>query len=451
MKEDRLTRHEKELNETLDAITTLADKAETEERDFDADEQKEYDGYKLRIEELKALIARDKEIEELQKSRAKPIDPKPQDGEERSGAGVLIPKYASSRKRIKAALLVDMAKALYFGGGQPHAAIRAAQDMELKEAVAVFKAATAPADTVTATWANELMQEAYGAFIDLLRPMSIYARAPSQMAVLGRNGKVLLPGLTTGVGGGWVGEGKPAPVKQGVFNRQELLPTKLMVIVALTRELLQRSDPAADTIIRDSMLRDTGIVLDTTFASNDAAVAGVKPAGIQTYDPAPTASTGTTITDIDADLSGMVNAMLGNNMDDSLFWLINPIRTNALRYKSTATGTYPYRDDIDNGMLGGYPYLKSNTQPNDVVTLVHSDSFYKLMEGAVEMAMSMDATLHFEDTNPEIIGTPGSPNVVAAPVRNMFQEDSVALRLMMPAAYMMVRTGSVKVLTGVAW
>jgi hypothetical protein len=70
---------------------------------------------------------------------------------------------------------------------------------------------------------------------------------------------------------------------------------------------------------------------------------------------------------------------------------------------------------------------------------------------APRFAVSNEATLHEEDTTPLALGTAGSPNVVAAPMRSLFQTDSVAIRLSLFVTWTMRRTGMVQVIQSVIW
>lgn len=429
----RIVKLQERLNVTLDNIDTLANKAESEERDFDADEQGQYDTMKSDVETLNAQIAREKEIEELAKSRAVPVTPTAQE----------IASYGtgarSGEKKMKAKLYVDMARAIYRSGGSTWNAIQFAESTGLKEAAAVMKAAVDPATTTGTGWAAELVRDGYAEFLELLRPMSVYARMPGVSALLGRNGKLIVPGMTSGAGGSWVGEGAPISVRAAVFNRQEMSPYKLGVITVQTREIMERSDPSSDVLIRDSMVKDTAIVLDTTFVSADAASPGVSPAGIRNgvtpIDGTPVGATNT-IEEIDAFLSAAIGACLAANMDTNLVWMMNPLTKLQLRTRSTATGTYPYRDELDSGMLMGYPVLDSNTVPSTAIVLVHAGSLYKLNEGSITMSMSTEAALEYDDA-------PSSPQ---ATVRSLWQEDSVGLRLIMPASWGVMRTDAVQVI-----
>jgi len=56
----------------------------------------------------------------------------------------------------------------------------------------------------------------------------------------------------------------------------------------------------------------------------------------------------------------------------------------------------------------------------------------------------------FDDTAPTDIGS-GSPAVVGSPAKNMFQTDSLALRLIWPLNWTLRRTGMVSWVAGVTW
>ena len=66
--------------------------------------------------------------------------------------------------------------------------------------------------------------------------------------------------------------------------------------------------------------------------------------------------------------------------------------------------------------------------------------------------MSRDtATLHMEDTTPLAIGTVGSPNTVAAPVRSLWQTDTVGIRMIQPMNWTLRRSGVLAWTQSVTW
>jgi len=70
---------------------------------------------------------------------------------------------------------------------------------------------------------------------------------------------------------------------------------------------------------------------------------------------------------------------------------------------------------------------------------------------APRFEVSDQATLHFEDTAPVDIGVAGTPAAVAAPAKNMFQTDSLAMRLIWPLNWTLRRVGMVSWVSGVTW
>jgi hypothetical protein len=83
--------------------------------------------------------------------------------------------------------------------------------------------------------------------------------------------------------------------------------------------------------------------------------------------------------------------------------------------------------------LQGIPILTSAAVGNDVLA-VAPEAICSAFAAIPEVSSSIETTLHLSDT-PVDIGTPGTPPVVAAPVKSMFQTDSVALKLQLEASW----------------
>ena len=146
----------------------------------------------------------------------------------------------------------------------------------------VTKAAVAPADTVTTHWAPELVQTVIGNLIDSLFPVSIYPAlaAKGGSFTFGRNGVISLPKRdpTPTLAGGFVAQGAAIPVKAASFTSITLTPKKIGVITTLTREISEHSTPSIEAIVRQAILDDTGVAIDTVLT--DATVASlIRPAG----------------------------------------------------------------------------------------------------------------------------------------------------------------------------
>lgn len=89
--------------------------------------------------------------------------------------------------------------------------------------------------------------------------------------------------------------------------------------------------------------------------------------------------------------------------------------------------------------------------PAGTVIVCDAADFVSVTGDGPRFEISDQATLHFDDTTPTDITTAGSPAVAAYPVKNMFQTDMLALRLIMPINWTLRRTGVVAWVAGVTW
>ncbi|MBO0759396.1 MAG: phage major capsid protein, partial [Bradyrhizobiaceae bacterium] len=160
----------------------------------------------------------------------------------------------------------------------------------------VLRAASAPAMTTVTGWAAELVQTIWAAFMDPLLPMAVFPRLQGLGLALsfGQAGRIIIPtrNLTPAVSGSFVAEGAPIPVRQGMFASQTLTPKKMAVITTWTREMQDHSIPAIEGLLRQAVLEDTAIALDTVLIDNNPATA-IRPAGLRSYQAGLTASTAT--------------------------------------------------------------------------------------------------------------------------------------------------------------
>jgi hypothetical protein len=86
-----------------------------------------------------------------------------------------------------------------------------------------------------------------------------------------------------------------------------------------------------------------------------------------------------------------------------------------------------------------------------MVILVDAAAFFSATGDVANFSVSDQATLHMEDTAPLPISATGSPNVVAAPVRSLWQTDSLGIRMLLDINWAMVRPGLVAWTQAVTW
>ena len=318
-----------------------------------------------------------------------------------------------------------------------------------------MRAATAPATTTTAGWAAELAVTGQGEWFNALMAGSIFQPVASRgmNITLGRYNQISMPtrAATPTVAGSFVAEGAPIPVRQAAFTAVTLGLKKMAVITSYTREIAEHSTPQIETILRQLIMDDTGVAVDTVFIDN-VAVSSIRPAGIRNGVSGLTATAGGGFAALVGDLKAMVGALAAVNAMGALVWIMNPVQQIAISLTQNAGGDFPFQADINANRLLGYGVVVSSTVPAGMVILINADDLMVVQGDTPRFDISDQATLHFEDTTPLQITTGAQGSAVAAtPVRSMFQTDSLALRMILPMNWAMRRTGSVAWTSSVTW
>jgi HK97 family phage major capsid protein len=318
-------------------------------------------------------------------------------------------------------------------------------------------AATAPAMTTTTGWALELVAIIMGEFWKALIPVSVYPKiaAKGSTFTFGRAGVINLPmrSITPTISGSFIGEGAPIPVRQGQFVTQQMTPKKMGVITTFTREIADHSTPAIEGILRDAVLEDTGVALDTVLLSTNAATV-IAPAGLFAgITPiTPTAGGGfaAVLGDIKLLTDALITATRGNFRAPA--WLMSPALAISLALTpTTGAQALPFREEVARGFLMGIPIIQSTTVPAGWMGILDCADFASVTGDDPRFEVSDQAVLHMEDTTPLAIGTPGSPPTVAAPARSLWQTDTIGLRMIMPMNWVLRRAQSVALIQGVTW
>ncbi len=319
----------------------------------------------------------------------------------------------------------------------------------------VVRAAVDPADTVTSGWASQLVQQTWAGFMDALRDVTIYGRVPGQRLNFDRYGTINVPINTADtLQGGFVAEGAPIPVASGIFTSVQLVPKKLAVITTCTEEILRRSAPSIEAILRNQLVQDTAKALDTALLSINARSASI-PAGLQNDTEVGAANTnataGATVAHILTDIGGIIGRLNAAGMGSSGVWLLNPLRVYGLMYKQdSASGLFPFNQEVRAGTLAGFPILISNHVPSGVAYFVDAMAMVFASDYGPMDDISNQATLHMEQAPTDIVED-DSGAAPAVPVKSMFQTDSTALRLRWGMDWRVARQGGVQSIQSCAW
>jgi hypothetical protein len=304
---------------------------------------------------------------------------------------------------------------------------------ELWPSDVVLRAASAPAMTSVAGWAQELAQKRVDDTLAAMGAASAAANVMGRCLVLDWNGagSISAPGfVASAANSGFVQEGSPIPVRQLAATAALLSPAKLGTIAVLTREMLQSSN--AERLIGDALIYSSGLALDAVFFGSAAATAA-QPAGIRNGIAALTASVSTdAFAAFFEDMSTLLNAVgaVGGNGPFFLISSIGRLASASGRYGSLkAEGT-------DATIIP----LASPAVGNDIIAIAPK---------ALVAALSADPVVETVNAGTLVMDTaPVTPDTTQA-TKSVWQTDSLALKLRWPVTWALRNSAAVAWLTPV--
>lgn len=296
------------------------------------------------------------------------------------------------------------------------------------------KAAVLAATTATTGWADLLAENATADFVASLAPASAAAklieRAPRiDMASLQ---SVLFPrrsGQPAALP--FVKEGSPIPVRNPSVAAVELgPPAKVAGIAVFSRRLAQS---ASGEVIFSQLLReDAAYGLDAGIFST-AAASDTRPAGILNGLTPVTATPGGDSAGRWADMRNLAAAVATSGAAEVVF-VASPRQAFIAQMATDITAT-----------VWASPALADG-----VVIALDPAAFVSGFDAKPEIIVSNAGTVHMEGATPaEIVS--GTGPTTANPVRELWQTDCLAARIILDASWAMRATGSVAYLTGADW
>ena len=331
-------------------------------------------------------------------------------------------------------------QALAIGGGLRHAALAYAQGAgpEWRE---VAKTLVDPMDTATG---GGIVGPSGADLMAYLWPLSVAGRlalrrVPLAVRMLSEDGAV---------GAGYVDEYAPIPIAAESFSTETLdAKPKIGAATVITAELARSSDPDALAVIRTAIGRAGSAALDRQFLDPalDGGTGQVGPNSV-TSGATPTASTGSSLAQIDADLGDTLDALVAAGSDlTAAAWVLN---TRTAAYLSRLRGTggalaYP-QVSVKGGMLFGLPVVTSggvpisdDTAAETTISLVDAAQIW-FGTDAAEISVSEQAAVAM-DSDPE-----------GKTLISLWQRELVGVRLLLHANWK-ARSGAVQVVSGVAY
>jgi Phage capsid family len=299
----------------------------------------------------------------------------------------------------------------------------------------VLKAATSPTTSAGFPQSQTMRvlpqlapQSASSRLLALATPVDLTGITTIRVPYIGATGRPPVP---------FVGEGQVMPITNLMLSSLTIGPAKKLLIGStLTREVQEASGNNAERIISDALSVSAEQSLDALLFSNAAATAAA-PAGLLNGLTA-IPSAGTKGAEGAADDLGLLAdaiAAAGINADGAIF-----VTTAKLATKLRVLASLKFNNEV----------LSSSSVPAGEVIAVVPQGFVTAYDGSVSVEISNKPNLHFEDATPADIVTPGTPPIVAAPVKSMWQTDSLALKIRGWCAWA-IHPGAVAYVTGASW
>jgi HK97 family phage major capsid protein/HK97 family phage prohead protease len=307
----------------------------------------------------------------------------------------------------------------------------------------LLKADTPPGTTTAPAWAGYLVPNAtnvMGEFLELLRPATVIGRIPGLRRV---PFNVTLPAQTAGGLYGWVGENVKKPVGALTFSQVSLRWAKVAGIIVLTKELVKFSNPSAEAIVRDDMVKGTAQFMDQQFVDPAVAeVANVSPASI-TNGITPVAPTGTTADAFRKDMGTLMGAFVtANNDPTGAVVLMSATQALNLSLMQNPLGQSEFPGiGVNGGTIMGLPAVVSETVGTKII-LVNASDILLAEDGGVEIDVSEEASL-IMSTTPDV---PPDQALVS-----LWQNNLVGLRVDRFVTWKRAKTASVAFISPAAY
>jgi HK97 family phage major capsid protein/HK97 family phage prohead protease len=439
----------------------IMQKSVDEGRSTDETEQEEFDSLTAELTAIDGDLKRFRALETAKAYAAKPIQ-KPV-GSVSVDAGAGVPSAVKLHVPQKAGAGIEfarLAKAKALGYLDHRNPLDIAKQLYGEQSLVVgilTKANVVAGSSLSGSWAEDLVGDetsVYADFAEFLRPMTIVGKFGANGVPALRRIPFRTP-LISQTGGGlgyWVGEGKPKPLTSFDFDRTTLDELKVAAIAVVTEELLRKSSPSADSILRDSLAAAVVARLDEDFIDPaKAASAGVSPASI-TNGVSAIASTGNDADAIREDVRQLMATFIAaNNAPTSGVWIMSSLTALAISLMVNPLGQPEFPGiNMNGGTFLGFPVITSEyfsaVSAGGYIALVNASDIYFADEGGVRVDVSREASLQMLDNPTNDTVTPTATSMVS-----MFQTNSVAFRAERILNWKKRRASAVALLDEVNW
>jgi hypothetical protein len=238
----------------------------------------------------------------------------------------------------------------------------------------------------------------------------------------------------------FVAEAAPMPMSQLAMTSITIgPPRKILLGSGITNELEFSSGNNAGNVISTLIAEQAEKSLDAAVFDSAAADA-LRPAGLlNSVTPiAPTVGGGPSEHAMAQDLANMAQAISDAGISIEGLVIVAGA-TAGTKLKLLASPAFDSRIFVTTGV------------PGTTVVTIQPAALAIGFTGPPEISMSKDALVTFENASPQAIGTPGSPNAIAAGTRSAWQQDMLFLKVRLSGVWAVVTPGAVQVVNSVTW
>lgn len=443
----------------MDEIDDLVSK---EGRTKDANEREEYDTI---VSELKALadeLKDQRNRDEIARLTAKPVTPEIKTFERGSevrgnlapvqvkkhfekGTGfvrLVASKWLGQQRGLPAA---EIAKQMFHDTPEVEMVLRAGMDATNIADILVQRAAVTPMSTTDGSSGGNYLvvaQNLASEFFELLRAATIIGRVPGLRQV---PFNISVPRQLTDPTGYWVGQGDQKPVSRFTLDQVSLPFHKAAGIVPMTEELMRFSNPAAEGIVRTSLIGALTYLVDRDFLDpTKTETTGISPASV-TQGVTPIPASGTTADAFRSDLGDLLAAYLQLNMSPAgLVLVMTSTQAMRLSLMRNSLGQPEFPSiNMFGGTIQGIPVITSEnivstgSSPTDGYPIIalHAPSILIADEGGVSLDVSREASLQMNDS-------PDSPETASTVLVSLWQRNMVAFKAERYITWKKGRTGA---------
>ena len=283
-----------------------------------------------------------------------------------------------------------------------------------------------------------LVPDEYAAeLIDLLRAQSV-VRNMGAMTMPMNSGSLTIPKLTGGTTANYIGENEKGGASEPSFGSIQMSAKKLKAIVPISNDLIRDSSPQADNVVRNDVVQQMALREDIAFIRDDGTEN--TPKGMYYW-----SNNKFNAGDIDSDELDTVT----NDLTNAIFklananvpmsqpgWIMSPRSKFYLMQLRDGNGNYAYREDLQDGILMGYPVATTTQIPdnlggsNDESEIYFADFGQLIIAENTNLIINVSEEASYYDGSQQVSAFDNDLTVMRALARHDFgvrHDDAVAV------------------------